>query len=262
MTYELIVPSASRPHCLSPVLDAIIEHVDLKPSRLILHDDAAFPNRQDAIRNVIAMWSLRTGIPYDACFQNPPIYHGPALKWLLDRVTTDFVLYVQDDQKPIRSLPIRQTLDLMREYGLNQVRFNKRATMEWKMTYRKLEVDFGGIVCCVADHWYFQLGLWRVAQVKPIVDWWMETSSAFHEHAEIKVNRTMNGQSIDFAHPTVRLPPPGTDPMSPEVRRDYQRTYIWGPIGEARFFDNLAVDPSDWALPHARGGVGIRETFE
>src|SRR3972149_6189196 len=126
--YDLIIPSASRPHLLRPTLRTLLEHVDQLPERAILHDDAVFPGQQEKVINEFIQ-TVDDRIERFWNADDPPIGHGPALKWLLDQAQTEYVLYSQDDFETLRPLPIRQALTIMDHHGLHQIRFNKRATM-------------------------------------------------------------------------------------------------------------------------------------
>jgi hypothetical protein len=300
--YELIVPSASRPHLLEPALDSLLERVDQLPTGILVHDDAAFPGRQGEVGEILRRVQRAHRINVAAIFRDPPVSHGAALGWLLSHTRTPIVLYTQDDLRVVRRLPIARALEVMTTHGLHQVRFNKRATMGWKGEWPKREYwfpgepishkpicawalpgevsvevphplgfgahmaggcgCFGGAVLTTADHWYFQTGLWRVAPVKTVVDWWLSTTGeSFKEHAEAKINQTMNGQVEDFNRDRLRglvtldLPPASAAAMDPAVRARVQRTFIWGPIGEDRYVENLGAAPEDWALRRPRGGV-------
>ena len=289
--YTLIIPSASRPHLLDTVLKTFFEHADQLPVQLILHDDAVFPRKQDLIREVIEARTPKS-VPFTYGNDDPPIKHGPTIHWLLKQVTTKYVLYTQDDHQIVRDLPISRALALLDRYQLNQIRFNKRDTLDkkgregeefykvesafsddpaaserlWK-TQRSSELpdwhcgeagcDGHGhrVTLCAADHWYFQTGVWRVAAIKPVVDWWATeggTYGAFAEHCEVKINQVMNGQwqkLISFPPPV-----PCCDPAQwndPSIRATVHKTFIWGKIGEPRFVDHIGFKPEDWALERA-----------
>jgi len=269
--YELIIPSASRPHLLEPTLRTLLQYVDQPPQRILVHDDAVFPGQVAAVQRIVEGLSQQIGVSNHLGFDAVPIGHGPALKWLLDHVRTEYVLYSQDDFETLRPLPIQQALTIMHQHGLHQIRFNKRATMEFKETaqgrwYKKEKhfahspIDDACIIqpLTVSDHWYFQTGLWRVSVIKPIVDWFMTNSYEwpwFHEGCEDKINRAM-----DLVYPpafTIILsdgaPWHQTDP---DVRAQYQRTFIWGPIGEDRYIIHLGGDPKDFALRRPRQELG------
>lgn len=286
IAYELIVPSASRPHLLERALDSLLTQVDQLPNRILVHDDAAFPGRQGPVTEVLAEAGRVHGVPVVWQLQDPASGHGAALGWLLSHATTEYVLYTQDDLLAVRPLPIGRALAVMARHGLHQIRFNKRATMGWKGGWPKKEYAFasrehdpgctGAIVgtpelgahslgtcgcgaaeiCTVADHWYFQTGLWRRERSQKAVEWWIaHTGEWFREHTEVKVNRLMNGEVGEFnAAPAFDLPAPGRA-MDPDERARVQRTFIWGEIGLDRFIDNLGGDPADWALFRPRGGV-------
>ena len=297
--YELIVPSASRPKLLGACLISTLARVDQPPKTIIVHDDVVKPETADEVRAVCEAIARSRDIPLLFEQHRPPLSHGPSLHKLLARVSTEYVLYTQDDQFVERDVPVRDALALMHAHTLHQIRFNKRATMEWKSTWQKREFHFGHpndlrcndgaghritirsaaervargaeplcdrcgvpahVVLTVADHWYFQLGLWRVSRIKPVVDWFIDQTSSFNEHAEIKTNKAMNrgiagfnGWALSHGY---ELPEQECYSMDQDVRARVQRTFIWGPIGEPRFTDNLAVNPEDWRLIRPRGGTG------
>lgn len=264
IAYELIVPSASRPHLLGPGLKSLFAHIDCLPARVIVHDDAVFPGRKADVEGALD-YALPAGVPVIIKYDDPPLSHGPSLHWLLSQVSTEYVLYTQDDLEVVRDIPLASALGVMHQNDIHQIRFNKRATMEWKRTWQKKEYPFARPdgttqVLTVSDHWYFQTGLWRVARIKPVVDFLMlETGDSFRERCEVKINDCMNRKSAEFNHRGPRdyaLPPSAEEAMVQEIRRDVQRTFIWGRIGEDRYVNNLGFRPEDWALLRARGGVG------
>jgi hypothetical protein len=271
--YELIIPCASRPHLLLSALESLLARVDQQPARILLHDDVVFPGAEARTDALVQNARDTYGIPIIFGRDNPPLGHGPTLKWLLDHVQTEYVLYSQDDLFVRRDLPIAVALATMHQHRVHQIRFNKRATMEWKGAWHKREFPFptvvGGmqqtvaVVLTIADHWYFQTGLWRVARIKPVVDFWMEHfPGGFGEHAEPKLNNSMNrgvpefNYAVQCGHIKYELPPDHATSMNPDIRAQVQRTFIWGKIGEEQYIDNLATKPEDWALLRPRGGRG------
>ena len=276
--YELIVCSASRPHLLEPTLRTLLTHDDQWPERIWVHDDAVFVDRQEAValainRAVMSVLRLPNDVvPKEVTLlcDNPPIRHGPALARLLGQVRTEYVLYSQDDHEVVRPLPVRDTLGLMEKYHrIVQIRYNKRDTGPVKgepndpeafhKVTKVFELDGKQFPLTTADHFYFQTNVFRVASLKPIVDWWMAhpEHGTFSEHAEIKTNRVMNGEYLAY-HPTfppeVPILQPGDGAWNdPEVRARVHGTWIWGPIGEKRFIDHLGADPKDWAMVRNRG---------
>lgn len=253
--YDLIIPSASRPHLLQQVLGTFFERTDQLPNRVIVHDDAAFKDRHKQIQDVLTHM-----VPADLMLiwthDDPPIKHGPALKWLLDHVDTQYVLYTQDDHKIVRDLPVSKALELLDRHNLNQIRFNKRDTMDKKgregEEFYKVEYTFDDQVLCAADHWYFQCGVWRVDAIKPVVDWWArpEAPGAFTEHCEYKINDVFNGKYGEIFPPVVPCCIPSQWNV-PVVRATVHKTFIWGKIGEPRFVEHIGHLPEDWALERA-----------
>lgn len=264
--YELIIPSAARPHLLQRVLGTLFARVDQFPQRVWIHNDERFPDRVQAIEACRAM--VPDEVPVTIHHDNPPIKHGPALHWLLQQVRTDYVLYSQDDHEVVRPLPVRAALSVLENFGLHQIRFNKRDTMDKKGEFVKLEQAFGPDICCVADHWYFQTGVWRVAAIKPVVDWWATAGGAhgaFDEHCEVKINQVLNGE-WRRKHPDFDQPVPCLDPDTdgawndPAVRARVHKTFIWGPVGEPAYVHHIGHLPEDWALERSnRDPQTVRE---
>lgn len=267
--YELIIPSASRPHLLDIALPSILRNVDQLPQRIIVHNDEAFPDRAMDTMEVVQGYSRVFDVPYVYQNDKEPLGHGPSLAKLLEQVGTEYALYSQDDLKVIRPLPITQCLEVMQQYELHHVRFNKRATMHGKgigearwykkeFTYQlpKEATPEHPVpvlhTLTISDHWYFQTALNRVDPLRQVCRWFVQTSNAFHEHCEMKINKAFNGQ-MDYDGPGVFR---GENPMDVDERAVQQRTFIWGPIGHDRYIDNLSTNPDDWALVRPRGGQG------
>lgn len=279
--YDLIMPSASRPHLLEPTLRSLLANVDLKPRRVLIHDDAAFPDRQGQVQQVAAAVCDAAGVELVLKLTDPPVFHGAALHWLLAQAEGEFVLYSQDDFLTLRPVPVTACWQVMHDHGLHHVRFNKRETMEWKQTFFKLPVHFPTVrlpgidgsphplgdyvtTLSVSDHWYFQLHLGRRERLKTVIDWWQaRDAQAFREHMEAKVNHAFNRRVPQFNREfkdTFGLPPTEVQCMDPVIRRDHQKTFIWGPPGEPAFIKHIGHLAEDWAEIRPRGGVGIRES--
>jgi hypothetical protein len=257
IAYDLIVTASHRPHLLEPTLVSLLDKVDQRPARLLVHDDAAVvPHErtwaqsevfhiQAARREQARTVLQRLGVPVVYTWANPPRCLGLALRWLLNHVETDYVLYSQDDFVTLRPLPIQRALQAMDVNGLHQIRFNKRATRSekdtWQGVWKKEEVILpGGATVTTSDHWYFQTGLWRVAPIQAALDWLTSTperqqilSVASGEEA---INRVMDGAFGAIPG----LPTPEWEKAeNARVRARVQRTFIWGPIGEDRYIRHI-----------------------
>jgi len=263
IAYDLVVISARRPHLLRTTLQSLLAALDQPPARVIVHDDVCFAGAERAAAMTEVLAELGRAIrPLVLRTDAPPIGHGPGLAWALGQAEAGYVLYTQDDHEVVRPLPIQRALAVMDAYTLHQVRFNKRDTLDRKgegpQAFVKEERRFpmsDGLVetLCVADHWYFQTGLWRVAQIRPVVTWWdRHGPGAFAEHCEAKVNDVLNGQWRGRCPVHVDLIPPGAPWNSAAVRAASVRTFIWGRIGEPAFLRHLGTTPADWALNRRR----------
>lgn len=265
MPYELIVTSASRPALLYHTLTSLLAKVDQPPTRILLHDDCrgdacAWLQTQERLQAVNALYP---DVPMLVHHAHPARRLGLALNWLLHQVTTPYVLYTQDDFVTVRPLPVALALDTMAIHALHQIRFNKRATMgfkeTWRGTWQKEEKAFvlvgedpptgpgcQQVTLTLADHWYFQTGLWRVAQIREAVAFWMHPD----RQRRFELDEVEGLLNHYFDH--VKY---GGDPASHYVRHTLHRTYIWGPIGEDRYIRHIGGNPEDWAGDHLRTGA-------
>jgi hypothetical protein len=267
--YELLITSASRPHLLRPTLESLLRRVEVLPQRVVVHDDAVFSGRKGAVNAAVVeaytavFGTDMTGWPVTLMhFADPPRRLGPALAWLMTQAQTPFALYSQDDFVAVRAIPIGRALDVMLVHALHHIRFNKRATMAvkdtWTGPWRKEERDFVMLGqgdtsytqrLTISDHWYFQLGLMRVAELRAALVFWTSTQERLERLAwrepETLINhyfdRVRYGDAFDARHP--------------RTRAQVQRTFIWGPIGEDRYVRHIGGDPGDWASDHPRYGV-------
>ena len=230
-----------------------MDKVTHRPTRVLIHNDEVFPGREREMIDLIEYFGGFVTLQYVSC--RPPRRLGPALKWLLDRVTTEYVLYTQDDHEVVRPLPITRALGVMDKFGLNQIRFNKRTTMDKKGDFVKVEYTFNDgalpvATLCVADHWYFQTGVWRVAPIRSVVDWWSDVGPGrFDEHSEAKINDAFNGGMRKYGYPGLIASDVWNNP---KVRAETVKTFIWGPIGEPPFIKHIGTEEKDWALTRRR----------
>lgn len=265
--YTLIVTSASRPHCLKPTLRSLVRFLDQPPAAVLIHDDAVVAGRwQETTRAVEEAFAvLAPAIPVTAHLADPPRRLGPAVAWLLDQVHTEYVLYSQDDHVAVRPMPVAATLDVMQVCRLHHVRFNKRATLAvkdtWAGPWEKVERRFciypdaiedglaastHDVIMTVSDHWYFQLSIWRVAEMQRAISFWRETPDRWARFAARDPEEAVNHYFDHVAY--------GGDPLDPRTRTACQRTFIWGPIGTDRFIRHIGGSPADWRGDHVRSG--------
>jgi plasmid stability protein len=230
---------------------------------------------REATRAVLTKLDLPMPVIYR--WADPPQRLGVALRWLLQIDTVlahpeleaeqaEYLLYSQDDFVTVRPLPIVAALEIMDAHHIHQIRFNKRATLgekqTWQGRWQKEEVEFmlppwatplpdgahpfGARKLTIADHWYFQTGLWRAAPIRAAIAWLTETAerrAILREMlAEEAVNHVMDGRFGSI--PGLTVPRPDAA-MLPEVRRQVQRTFIWGGIGEDRYIRHIGgADPT------------------
>lgn len=280
MPYDLIITASHRPALLKPTLESLLARVDQPPARILIHDDAvpefkarpvawrldSVMEEDDVVNKEAALVTeeqaqlraareetkellvkLSPPMPVVYTWSDPPRRLGMALRWLLDNVATEYVLYSQDDHVVVRKLPIADALDTMIANRLHQIRFNKRATLSYKHTWQgrwrkeQLVMPVGAEMrtVTISDHWYFQTGLWRVAPIKAAITWLTETQERrdilWNMLAEEAVNHTMDGR---FG-PIPGLDVPVEASMEPATRARTQRTFIWGPIGEDRYIRHI-----------------------
>lgn len=248
--------------------DAVLPFRAIAPTGTVAHMKEETTREQELARRrnetKAVLQRLDLPVPVVYTWADPPRRLGLALAWILDRVETEYALYSQDDFVTVRPVPIALALATMAQYDLHQIRFNKRATVgqkeTWQGPWRKQESRFAGVrvtadaaprdvVCTVSDHWYFQTGLWRVAPIRAAIRWltanvarreMLETGGVL---AEEGVNHAMDGRFGPI--PGLAVPEDGHDGVATHIRQRYQRTYIWGGIGEDRYIRHIGgADPT------------------
>ena len=96
----------------------------------------------------------------------------------------------------------------------------------------------------------------------PIVEWWMQNQpQAFSDTIPpVAINRSLNGQVPEIRESlSIAFPPSDSDPMSPDIREKYQKTFIWGGIGEKAYVRHIGDKIEDRAEERYRSGRPITE---
>lgn len=179
ISYELAITAvAERADLFAESLASILDNVDQKPERIIVHEDVrggtlgeVFRRKLRSPASEIHHALVRYGVAF--CHREiwPAAGLGEAMRWCLVRARTPIVLYAQEDAAAVRRIPVSEALAVMSEHALDHVRFNYRTTLPSKHSdkgrnpnaWKKVEVQIGGKTLCVSDHWYTMLSLWRVA---------------------------------------------------------------------------------------------------
>lgn len=259
--YELLITSASRSHLLGPTLKSLFMRLDHLPWRVIIHEDARDPSQWEAIKQVVLDLELSHVTQVMMVQADPPRRLGLAINWMLRNLhqQTKYILYCQDDFVAVRTIPVARALTVMEQHNLHHIRFNKRATMAfkevWNGKWYKAERDFVLVendigaetqTLTVSDHWYFQLGLWRVEEILKAFDFWTENLSRTGR-LRLDEPETLINHFFDMVHYK-------TGDADAAVRAVKQRTYIFGPIGEDRYVRHIGGSREDWAGDHERSG--------
>lgn len=262
MNYEVIVSSVhSRADLLDGTMRSMLPCLDMKPSRIIIHEDVKRdePFEPGHTEQIVANLIADFGIPVKLIQTNPGTGLGRAMLRLFHESTTEFVLYTQEDFDFLRTVPITACLSTMAHNKLNHVRFNKRKTMKCKGAdrapheqFHKVEVTFpvgasGMQTFCVSDHWYFQASLWRR-------DIGLEGFQALDHRCE--PNRMIDRCEAAFNlwfNLTYGKGAGSTDPTAAN-RLELCKTFIWGGIGEPAFIKHTGHDrrSQGWSDPGKR----------
>lgn len=215
-------------------MESMLVHLDVRPTRLIIHEDV----RPGSNPGPIGAWLASCGIPYEHKVTAPSRGLGPAMLWCFKQARSPIVFYTQEDWRFVRSVPVAKCLEVMELHGLNHARFNKRKTMRAKHAdtpnpWHKIEVTFAdrdGVnqTLCISDHFYTQASLWRRDVVMDALAATAEKSPQANAFVAA-FNHFMNMKHIGN-------PSKVQDQMA---RHKCLKTYIWGPIGEPAFIQHL-----------------------
>jgi hypothetical protein len=261
--YDVIITSVhDRADLLDRTLRSMLVHIDQRPARIIVHEDArtSHPVVEGRTEALLAAIERKHSVPIVLIATRPGGGLSRAMLRVLESASTEFVLYTQEDFDFVRPVPVARCLEIMQRHALTHVRFNKRDTLPIKGAHRpnraewwtKEEVVFDGQKLCVSDHVYFQANITRRAL-------WLE---GFKElllrspdgvpRCEARFNDWFNRKYGDGA---------GSVDGCQDKRRDRLRTFIWGGIGEPRFILHTGAErrSQGWGDPeHDRkhGTVG------
>lgn len=249
--YEVIVTSVhDRNDLLERTVRTMLEHVDQKPQRIIVNEDARpnLPVLNGLSEKICSGIEQDFGVKVELIAKRPGTGLALALLRLYENAATEFVFYTQEDFDFVRDVPVSRCLELMQRHALNHVRFNKRNTLPIKghhhvdpsKWWTKKEVKFDEQTMCVSDHVYFQACLNRRALLleglKEII---YSNPSVRIEAAVNKWFNTKHGGGC------------GSVDGDQDVRRDVLKTFVWGGIGEPRFILHTGAErrSQGWADP-------------
>lgn len=243
MPYDVIVSSVhDRWDLLDRTLRSMLPRLDLKPARVIVHEDAREdrPVVEGRTEQLLAAIEREHGMPVKLIATRPGGGLGLAMLRLLEAASTEFVLYTQEDFDFVRPVPVAACLGVMERHALTHVRFNKRDTLPVKGAHRdrsqwwtKQEVVLDGHTLCVSDHVYFQANLTRRALLLEGFRSLQLAGGGAILRCEALFNHWLNTRYGDGA---------GSVDGCQDKRRDLCRTFIWGGIGESRFIQHTGAD--------------------
>lgn len=161
---DIIRTSASRPDLLERTTESLIKNIKYSGElRFILHEDVICKKRSNKCLEYAK----------DTCYEivkmdNPPVGQGNSLDWLLKQTDTEFVLNWEDDFELVRELNLDKVVDLMNHgCNINQICFNKRATMAEKPDFKKKQIWIANDVLTTNPHWALIPALWRMSYIMP-----------------------------------------------------------------------------------------------
>jgi hypothetical protein len=232
--YDLLITAVShRAHLFRSTLDSFLRCADQKPRKIIVHEDYRAPEERmkgsECDQKDIKRRLDEADITYCHRYQQPWIGLGKACHWCISRTDLEFCFYMQEDFDFLRPLPVKKTLEIMKEYELNHVRFNKRAnTQHARSGFHHKTVEMSGQKLQASEHWHFQAGMWRTSVAKKVfhelvdaapknqkpIEW---TARAFNRHANQHIFGLKGW------------------PFSADDRIKKAKTLIWGDAGEPAF---------------------------
>lgn len=249
--FEVIVTSVhDRSDLLDETLRSMLEMLDQKPTRIIVHEDVRgsdsngreLPFVAGRTEEITARISGDHCVPVQLIQTRPGTGLARAMVRLLEAASSEFVFYTQEDFQFLRPVPVARCLEIMQAHALSHVRFNKRSTIAVKgmkgpngtirpkeQWWTKQEVQFDGQTFCISDHVYYQANLTRRAL-------WLEGHKAILRgvptgdiRGEARFNHWLNTTYGNGA---------GSVDGDQEKRRDLCRTFIWGGVGEPKFIEH------------------------
>lgn len=161
-TIDVVVTSSSRslllPYCIESFKKRLITDRKL---RWILHEDFVFEKESKTLLE-------QNSHHFDHVFShNPAIGLGCSLDFLLPKVKSKYMFYIQDDfflERPVELDRILWTMD--RHPKINLILLNKYRNIRNLGGFGSKEFDFDGLKLFLYNGWSFNPGVWRISKVR------------------------------------------------------------------------------------------------
>jgi hypothetical protein len=233
MNIDIIRTSASRPDLLKISTQSILDHLKFSGKiNWFLHEDVL----NDAASEECIKYSESLGIYTKIGKNNPPLGHSESFYWLIDRITSDFFMFWEDDYELLqvfeclnpdcrkkttnkykvktgRGLEICELcgsefiesptdldvlIGLMEKYPqINEIVLPKRDILPDKPNFIKKVVKFDDTILTVCHHWYVAPAIWRVSYIMPFIK---KMAQDFHPQGGFgwhwEINRNVKGRDI------------------------------------------------------------------
>jgi hypothetical protein len=160
---DLMRTSASRPDFLIKSTESLQNMLKFSGTiRWIVHEDCIHKELSNKVMDYVkGSYNI-----YESHF--PPLGQGDSLSWLMERVSSKYVLNFEDDFEPIKEIDVDKLVDLMEKHtDINQIAFHKRPIMSQRGDFKKVTIVRDGIDLTTNPHWAFTPSLFRLSFLKP-----------------------------------------------------------------------------------------------
>lgn len=159
---DTVIISASRPKLLPFVIDSFRKYMFYdKKIKLMLHEDFVYPEESKKVIEICKKRNIKT------FKHNPAGGIGNAIQFMLDTVTSKYVLILQDDFEFELPIDLNHILFVMdKNPHINNIFFNKRKNMKVINGYHFKEEEYNGLRLCLSNQWPMFNGIWRTDYVR------------------------------------------------------------------------------------------------
>jgi hypothetical protein len=185
MIIDIMRTSASRTEFLKITTESLVKHLKHTDYfRWLIHEDCMNEKASNECIEYIKNCGIYSIVRQD----NPPLGQSGSLTWLLNEVSSKYVINWEDDYELFKDINITELVNLMdNNSGINQIAFQKRNIWEGKGDFKHKQVKIDGISLVVSSHWSFPPSIIRTSFLKNV---WQDLGDPIHW----KIRELMQGK--------------------------------------------------------------------
>lgn len=215
---DIIVTASSRPELIPYCINSFKRKlITRRPTRWILHEDFVFPKESEKV----IKWASECGVFSNIYHHSPAISLGSTITFLLSKIKSKFIFYLQEDWELERPVDLDQILWVMQQHSnINVVTLNKYKNLGSYGGFPSNEFNYKGLRLCGYNKWSFIPGVWRIDKFRK--HW---------KHTDVRPEGMFNNSLGKI--------------MDPNLCAERLGAFFYGPAGDPRYVRHLG---NNWRM--------------